>query len=214
MAAALYWRLTALPTPEAGPLPWLPHVPHTIQDYPAWGNYLAKRATRRRPRRPDSRPRNPSRRSAGLGSSGKPPEHRTERRHSRVAGRPRHRPTSRPCGACPRCAAGRAASNSAGGDDVVERDQIVEGDSRSSKLRIAAARVRRNQLISTRRVAGYTVYLEGPAVVSGRGDRCRPRVNSCARRHAQAIAGLLRLGHTPSLRSPNNDVGVGRKDQR
>ena len=93
MAAVLYWRLPALPTPEAGPLPWLPHVPHAIQDYPAWGNYLAKRATRRRPRRPDSRPRNPSRRSAGLGSTGKPPEHRTERRHSRVAGRPRHRPT-------------------------------------------------------------------------------------------------------------------------
>jgi hypothetical protein len=48
--------------------------------------------TRRRPRRPDSRPRNPSRRSASLGSAGKPPEHRTDRRHSRVAGRPRHRP--------------------------------------------------------------------------------------------------------------------------
>ena len=44
MAAVLYWRLTALPTPEAGPLPWLPHVPHAIQDHPAWGNYLAKRA--------------------------------------------------------------------------------------------------------------------------------------------------------------------------
>jgi hypothetical protein len=44
MAAVLYWRLTALTTPEAGPLPWLPHVPHTIQDHPAWDNYLAKRA--------------------------------------------------------------------------------------------------------------------------------------------------------------------------
>ena len=44
MAAVLYWRLTALPTPEAGPLPWLPQVPHAIQDHPAWGNYLAKRA--------------------------------------------------------------------------------------------------------------------------------------------------------------------------
>ncbi len=44
MAAVLYWRLTALPTPEAGPLPWLPHLPHAIQDHPAWGNYLAKRA--------------------------------------------------------------------------------------------------------------------------------------------------------------------------
>jgi hypothetical protein len=44
MAAVLYWRLTALTTPEAGPLPWLPHVPHAIQDHPAWGNYLAKRA--------------------------------------------------------------------------------------------------------------------------------------------------------------------------
>jgi conjugative relaxase-like TrwC/TraI family protein len=44
MAAVLYWRLTALPTPEAGPLPWLPHVPHAIQHYPAWGDYLAKRA--------------------------------------------------------------------------------------------------------------------------------------------------------------------------
>jgi conjugative relaxase-like TrwC/TraI family protein len=44
MAAVLYWRLTALPTPKAGPLPWLPHVPHAIQDHPAWGNYLAQRA--------------------------------------------------------------------------------------------------------------------------------------------------------------------------
>jgi hypothetical protein len=44
MAAVLYWRLTALTTPEAGPLPWLPHVPHAIQDHPASGNYLAKRA--------------------------------------------------------------------------------------------------------------------------------------------------------------------------
>jgi hypothetical protein len=44
MAAVLYWRLAALPTPEAGPLPWLPHVPHAIQDHPAWGNYLAQRA--------------------------------------------------------------------------------------------------------------------------------------------------------------------------
>jgi hypothetical protein len=35
----------------------------------------------------------------------------------------------RASGACPRCAAGRAASNSAEGDDVVERDHIVEGDS-------------------------------------------------------------------------------------
>ena len=44
MAAVLYWRLTALPTSEAGPLPWLPQIPHTIQDHPAWGNYLVKRA--------------------------------------------------------------------------------------------------------------------------------------------------------------------------
>jgi hypothetical protein len=44
MAAVLYWRLTALPTPEVGPLPWLPQIPHAIQDHPAWGNYLAKRA--------------------------------------------------------------------------------------------------------------------------------------------------------------------------
>jgi hypothetical protein len=44
MAAVVYWRLTALTTPEAGPLPWLPHVPHAIQAHPAWGNYLAKRA--------------------------------------------------------------------------------------------------------------------------------------------------------------------------
>jgi hypothetical protein len=44
MAAVLYWGLTALPTPGAGPLPWLPHLPHAIQDHPAWGNYLAKRA--------------------------------------------------------------------------------------------------------------------------------------------------------------------------
>jgi conjugative relaxase-like TrwC/TraI family protein len=44
MAAVLYWRLTALTTPEAGPLPGLPHVPHAIQDHPAWGNYLAKQA--------------------------------------------------------------------------------------------------------------------------------------------------------------------------
>jgi hypothetical protein len=44
MAAVHDWRLTALTTPEAGPLPWLPHVPHAIQDHPAWGSYLAKRA--------------------------------------------------------------------------------------------------------------------------------------------------------------------------
>jgi hypothetical protein len=44
MAAVLYWRLTALTTPDAGPLPWLPRVPHAIQDHPAWGNYLAQRA--------------------------------------------------------------------------------------------------------------------------------------------------------------------------
>jgi hypothetical protein len=44
MAAVLYWRLTAVTTPEAGPLPWLPHVPPAIQDHPAWGDYLAKRA--------------------------------------------------------------------------------------------------------------------------------------------------------------------------
>src|SRR4029453_7899964 len=44
MAAVLDWRLTALTTPEAGPLPWLPHVPPAIQDHPAWGGYLAKRA--------------------------------------------------------------------------------------------------------------------------------------------------------------------------
>jgi hypothetical protein len=43
-AAVLYWRLTALPTPQAGPLPWLPHIPHAIQSHPAWGNYLARRA--------------------------------------------------------------------------------------------------------------------------------------------------------------------------
>ena len=44
IAAVLDWRLTALPTPEPGPLPWLPQIPHAIQDHPAWGNYLAKRA--------------------------------------------------------------------------------------------------------------------------------------------------------------------------
>ena len=44
MAAVLYWRLTALTTPEAGPLPWLPHLPHAIHDHPAWDNYLTKRA--------------------------------------------------------------------------------------------------------------------------------------------------------------------------
>jgi hypothetical protein len=92
MAAVLYWRLTALPTSEAGPLPWLPQIPHTIQDHPAWGNYLAKRAQHVADLAGQIRDLgNPSRRSASLGSAGKPPEHRTHRRHSRVAGRPRHR---------------------------------------------------------------------------------------------------------------------------
>jgi hypothetical protein len=44
MAAVLYWRLTALTPTNPGPLPWLPHVPHAIQDHPVWGNYLAKRS--------------------------------------------------------------------------------------------------------------------------------------------------------------------------
>jgi hypothetical protein len=44
MAAVLNWRLTALTTPEAGPLPWLPQIPLAIQDHPAWGNYLTRRA--------------------------------------------------------------------------------------------------------------------------------------------------------------------------
>jgi hypothetical protein len=52
---------------------------------------------------------------------------------------------------------GRAASNSAEGDDVVERDHVIEGIPRSRKLRIAAALVLRNQPISTRRVTAYNV---------------------------------------------------------
>ena len=93
MAAVLYWRLTALTTPEAGPLPWLPHLPHAIQDHPTWGNYLAKRAQhvadlacqiRGLATRADDQP--------VWAPTGNPPENRTHRRHSRVAGRPRHRP--------------------------------------------------------------------------------------------------------------------------
>ena len=68
-----------------------------------------------------------------------------------------------------------------------------KGIPRSRKLRIAAAPVLRNQPISTRRVTAYNVYMEGPAVVTGRGDRCRPasipaRVDPPT---PQAVAGLL-----------------------
>jgi hypothetical protein len=41
MAAVMYWRLTALTPIEPGPLPWLPGIPSTLHDHPAWGPYLA-----------------------------------------------------------------------------------------------------------------------------------------------------------------------------
>jgi AAA domain len=44
MAAALYWRLTALTPADPGPLPWLPGIPSTLHDHPIWGGYLAKRS--------------------------------------------------------------------------------------------------------------------------------------------------------------------------
>ena len=92
-----------------------------------------------------------------------------------------------------------------------------KGIPRSRKLRIAAAPVLRNQPISTRRVTAYNVYMEGPAVVTGRGDRCRPasipaRVDPPTPRPLPGF--FLRLGARSLTRSPNNDVRVGRKDQR
>jgi hypothetical protein len=44
MAAVLYWRLPELTPVSRGPLPWLPQVPHAIQDHPVWADYLAKRS--------------------------------------------------------------------------------------------------------------------------------------------------------------------------
>jgi conjugative relaxase-like TrwC/TraI family protein len=44
MAAVLYWRLPAFTPTDPGPLPWLPGIPSTLHDHPAWGVYLAKRS--------------------------------------------------------------------------------------------------------------------------------------------------------------------------
>jgi len=44
MAAVLDWRLPALTPTNPGPLPWLPGIPSTLHDHPAWGTYLAKRS--------------------------------------------------------------------------------------------------------------------------------------------------------------------------
>jgi hypothetical protein len=44
MAAVMYWCLTALTPIDPGPLPWLPGIPPTLHDHPAWGAYLAKRS--------------------------------------------------------------------------------------------------------------------------------------------------------------------------
>jgi len=92
-----------------------------------------------------------------------------------------------------------------------------KGIPRSRKLRIAAAPVLRNQPISTRRVTAYNVYMEGP----GRGYRpwrsmSTPRqflrVDTPTPRPLPGF--FLRLRARSSHRSPNNNVRVGRKDQR
>jgi hypothetical protein len=44
IAAVLYWRLTALPPTNPGPLPWPPGIPEALHDHPVWGQYLAKRS--------------------------------------------------------------------------------------------------------------------------------------------------------------------------
>ena len=44
IAAVLYWRLTALTRPEAGPLPWLPGIPEALHAHPVWSDYLAMRS--------------------------------------------------------------------------------------------------------------------------------------------------------------------------
>jgi conjugative relaxase-like TrwC/TraI family protein len=44
MAAVLYWRLPELTPNKPGPLPWLPGIPESLQAYPVWGSYLAKRS--------------------------------------------------------------------------------------------------------------------------------------------------------------------------
>jgi hypothetical protein len=44
MAAVMHWRLTALTPIDPGPLPWLPGIPSTLHDHPAWGAYLATRS--------------------------------------------------------------------------------------------------------------------------------------------------------------------------
>ena len=123
----------------------------------------------------------------------------------------------RPGGACPRCAVGRAANNSAEGDDVVERNHIVEGGfpvrgSRASRRRwhCETSRYRRGALqpiTSTRKVRPWL-----PAVAIDVDPRQFLRVSTP--RPRPAVAGLLRLGARSLTRFPNNDVRVGRKDQR
>jgi conjugative relaxase-like TrwC/TraI family protein len=44
VAAVLYWRLPELAPTGPGPLPWLPGIPPTLHEHPAWGAYLAKRS--------------------------------------------------------------------------------------------------------------------------------------------------------------------------
>ncbi|MBK8460764.1 MAG: AAA family ATPase [Micropruina sp.] len=48
VAAVIHWRLddTGLSGAGTGPLPWLPAIPDTLADDPAWGPYLAARAAR------------------------------------------------------------------------------------------------------------------------------------------------------------------------
>jgi conjugative relaxase-like TrwC/TraI family protein len=44
MAAVLDWRLDEPALTSAGPLPWLPGIPHGVHDHPVWGEYLARRS--------------------------------------------------------------------------------------------------------------------------------------------------------------------------
>ena len=83
-------KALARPIPDPPPLTKTTFLPAS-RSWPA--SLLASAPTEIRD------PRNPSRRSASLGFAGKPPEHRTHRRHSCVAGRQRHRPQDpRPTG--------------------------------------------------------------------------------------------------------------------
>ena len=132
----------------------------------------------------------------GLGSHGS--RLTAESSFVRVKGRRERRPG----GACPRCAVGRAANNSAEGDDVVERNHIVEGGfpvrgSRASRRRwyCETSRYRRGALqpiTSTRKVRPWL-----PAVAIDVDPRQFLRVSTP--RPRPAVAGLLDWGHAPSL---------------